>query len=109
MSEPGFRVVVVGNDPEALALAVMDLGLKGHAIVATASEGNGAVDECRLHRPDVLVIDHRMSPGPFGMDVAEQLARELPEMRIIIYSNYQSHELVDRANRIKVRFVPKAT
>lgn len=93
----GRRLVVVDNDPDALDLAVTDLGFEGHDIVGTAREGTTALELCERLTPDVLVIDHRMPPGPWGVEVAERVRREHPDVRVVIYSNYESEELFRRA------------
>lgn len=101
------RVVVADNDPDALELVVTDLQLEGHEIVGAASGGAEAFALVESERPDVVVLDHRMPPGPWGMDVAESIRARHPDVGVIVYSNYQSTELVDRARRLGVRFVPK--
>ena len=104
---PPRRIVVVDNDPDALELVALDLALEGHDIVASALDGVTAlalVDE--LH-PDVLVVDHRMPPGPWGIEVAEQVRRRHPEIDVVLYSNYQSADLIARSRALGAQFVPK--
>lgn len=101
------RIVVVDNDPDALELVVLDLSLEGFDIVGTALDGIEALALVADLEPDVLVIDHRMPPGPNGIDVAARVRREHPATTVILYSNYQSADLLDRARALGVRFVPK--
>jgi len=101
------RVVVVDNDRDALDLVVLDLGLEGHAIVGTALDGDTALALVAELEPDVLVVDHRMPPGPWGIDVAESVRDRFPRTEVVLYSNYQSRDLVRRADEVGVRFVPK--
>jgi len=101
------RIVVVDNDPEALALAVTDLRLEGHEIVGEALDGNAALELVAQTRPDVLVIDHRMPGGPFRVEVAASVRREFPTTRVIVYSNYRSEELIDRVHATGAIFLPK--
>lgn len=101
------RIVVADNDPDALELVVLDLSLEGFDIVGTAL---GGADVLRLVddlRPDVLVIDHRMPPGPNGIDVAAQVRGAHPAIAVILYSNYQSRDLLARSRQLGVQFVPK--
>jgi DNA-binding NarL/FixJ family response regulator len=102
-------VVVADNDPDALDLAVIDLDLEGHDVVGTAREGTTALELCERLTPDVLVVDHRMPPGPWGVDVAEQVRRTHPDMRVVIYSNYQSEELYRRARACGAILLPKGS
>lgn len=101
------RVVVADNDPDALELVVLDLSLEGHDVVGTALDGSTVLELVDRLRPDVLVVDHRMPPGPWGIEVAGQVRRAHPAVEVVVYSNYQSAELLDRAAALGVRFVPK--
>jgi DNA-binding NtrC family response regulator len=99
-------VVVAENDPDALDLALTDLRLEGHDV-------HGAVDAAHAEAlvedlvPDTVVLDHRMPPGETGLSLAERLVVDHPEVRVVIYSNYQSPELSARAAAIGVPFLAK--
>jgi DNA-binding NarL/FixJ family response regulator len=58
-------------------------------------------------RPDVVVLDYRMPPGPNGLEVAGQLRLVRPDLRLVIYSNYQDVQLVRQARALGVLFLPK--
>ena len=100
------RVLVADNDAEALGLAVMDLELEGHTVMG-ALDGESALAMLPEFLPDVVVLDYRMPPGPNGLAVARQLRAERPDLRLVIYSNYQDIDLVRQAAEIGVPFLPK--
>jgi len=81
-------LVVADNDPEALELLVTDFKLEGHNVAGTAFGGDRALELCRELRPDALVVDFRMPPGMNGVQTAQCVHDELPEIRVIIYTNY---------------------
>lgn len=99
-------MLVADNDPDALELAVLDLRLEGHVVVG-APDGTSALQLVGSFHPDVVVLDYRMPPGPTGLDVATRLRAQQPELRVLIYSNYQSVDLVARAAAAGVSFLPK--
>jgi DNA-binding NarL/FixJ family response regulator len=101
------RVVLVDNDPGALELLELDLGLEGHEIVGTAEQGEEGVDLVASVQPDVAVIDYRMPPGIDGLEVARRLRRRTPDVRVLLYSNHVRPELVDEADRIGVQYLRK--
>lgn len=101
-----MRVLVADNDPDALELALLDLRLEGH-VVAGAADGTSALELVATFAPDVVVLDYRMPPGPTGLEIAVRLRAQRPELRVLIYSNYQSVELVARAAAAGVVFLPK--
>ena len=100
------RIVVADNDPDALDLVLTDLRLEGH-LVHGATDADSAETLVASLAPDVVVLDYRMPPGPTGLDLAERLAVDQPDLRVVIYSNYQSLELVRRATDVGVPFLAK--
>jgi CheY-like chemotaxis protein len=102
-----LRIVVADNDPDALELAVTDLSLEGHEIVGVAAGGDEAVELCRRHQPDALVVDYRMPPGPNGLEVAQRVLGELPATRVVVYSNYASARLAAATRRAGADFLAK--
>ena len=102
-----LRVVVADNDAAALELVVTDLTLEGHEVVGTCLDGATALDLCGALRPDVAVIDHRMPPGPHGLEVAQRLATDVPDVRVIVFTNYQDPELVAQIRESGATYLPK--
>jgi AmiR/NasT family two-component response regulator len=106
-SARSLRVVVADNDPGALELVLTDLGLEGHDVVGSCLDGTSALELCVRLRPDVVVLDHRMPPGPHGLEVAQRLATEAPDVRVIVFTNYQDPELVARIRASGATYLPK--
>lgn len=102
-----LRLVVVDNDRHALELACTDLRLEGHDIVGQALDGATALELVAELEPDVLVVDHRMPPGPHGLEVAQQVCAEHPGVRVVVYSNYQDTDLIKAVRRAGAQFLPK--
>ena len=100
------RVLVADNDGDALGLALLDLELEGHT-VAGVTDGDAVLALLGDFAPDVVVLDYRMPPGPTGLAVARQLRQERPDLRLVIYSNYQDVELMRQAAELGVPFLPK--
>lgn len=99
--------MVADNDPDALELAVTDLRLEGHDVVAACHDGTGALEACRALQPDVVVVDHRMPPGPYGAEVAERLAATVPQVRVIVFTNHQDPVLARRVRSCGATYLPK--
>ena len=100
------RVVVVDNDPDALDLLVLDLRLEGHDVVGTALRGEDGIELCRALRPDVLVVDYRMPPGPNGVEVVRAL-RGMEGLRTVVYSNYGGERLRDEIAGLGATYLAK--
>ena len=102
-----MRLVIADNDPDALELAVLDLGLEGHEIVGTASEGTDALAVCERERPDVLVVDYRMPPGMNGVEVARRVLQRQLAGRVVLYTNYSDADVVRAAERAGATYLLK--
>lgn len=100
------RILVADNDAHALELAMLDLRLEGHTVLG-APDAQHLLDLLDGFAPDVVVLDHRMPPGPSGLAVAGQLRADRPQLRVVVYSNYQDIELVRQAAELGVPFLPK--
>ena len=87
-----LRLVVADNDRAVVELLLLDLGLEGHSIVATASNGEDAVRSCEEHQPDVLVVDYRLGPGINGVEVARQVRPS--GLRVVLFTNYVNPTVV---------------
>ena len=104
---PARRVVIADNDPDALELVSTDLRLEGHDIVGSAADGETALRLCRELRPDVLVVDYRMPPGPNGAEVARQMRKELPAVTVVVFTNYDTADIAQLVRRAGARLVLK--
>jgi len=71
-------------------------GLEGVEIVAEASDGRDAVRLAVQYRPDVVVMDIAM-PELNGLEAAEQITKECPEVRVLILSMYGDEAYVAAA------------
>jgi CheY-like chemotaxis protein len=100
------RIVVADNDLDALDLALTDLRLEGHEVYG-ALDAADAETLVGTVSPDVVVLDYRMPPGISGLELAERLLTDDPDLRVVIYSNYQRVELRARAARLGVPFLAK--
>ena len=86
---------------------LVDLDLDGHDVVAVGVDGDAALALCEEHQPDVLVVDHRMPPGPWGLEVARLVRSRFPAIRVIVYSNYREGDLPALTQAAGATFLPK--
>jgi DNA-binding NarL/FixJ family response regulator len=101
------RLVIADNDPEALDLLVTDLKLEGHDVVGTAFGGERALELCNALHPDALVVDFRMPPGPNGVETASQLHAQLPDIRVVLYTNYINATVASGARKAGAILIEK--
>jgi DNA-binding NarL/FixJ family response regulator len=94
MQVPVIRVVVV--DDHALHRDGTRQILEAHddlQVVGDADSGELALALVNELRPDVVLLDIRL-PGMNGIDVTRRLARDHPDVRVIMVSAYDEDEYV---------------
>ena len=62
------------------AVLTLDSGIE---IVAEAEDGAAVVEQYRLHRPDVVLLDLRM-PAVDGLTALKKLRQEFPDARVLV-------------------------
>lgn len=65
------KVLIADDEPDILEILKYNLERAGYQ-VATAKDGNEALDKAKLHHPDLIVLD-MMMPKKTGMEVLELL------------------------------------
>ena len=65
-------------------------------VVGEAGDGREVLNLVKLHRPDVVLMDITM-PGLNGLEAAERMAKEFPDVRVIILSMHNNEEYYWRA------------
>ena len=81
-----FKIVVVDDEPNitnTLCKILRDAGYPAFA----AYEAEGAMMLCRHHAPALLISDVNM-PGISGIELAQQVFREMPACQIILFSGH---------------------
>jgi signal transduction histidine kinase len=71
-------------------------------LVAEASNGREAIQQFRLHRPDVTLMDLQM-PGMGGLDAIAAIRAEFPEASIIVLTTYAGDAQAQRAMQAGAR------
>ena len=83
-----IRILTVDDHPllregiAALVNAESDMKL-----IAEASNGEEAIEQFRLHRPDVTLMDLQM-PAMNGIEAVTRIRAEFPDARIIVLTTY---------------------
>jgi two-component system, NarL family, response regulator LiaR len=95
------RLRVVIADPDRLARRSICGSLQqdgGFDVCAEAKDGLEAIDLAAHHRPDLLVMEIAL-PVVGGISVCREITTRVPDVRIVMFSIAQDHEVQVRALR----------
>ena len=92
-----IRVLTVDDHPLILeGIASVLSGEQDLALVAEAANGEEAIRQFRIHRPDVTLMDLQM-PGTNGLEAILAIRREFPASRFVVLTTYQGDVQAIRA------------
>jgi DNA-binding NarL/FixJ family response regulator len=92
-----IRVLIVDDHPVVrLGLRTMLESEENISVIGMAGSGKEALTEVQKFQPDVVLMDLRM-PEMEGADAIAALRRVLPDIRILVLTNYEADEYVLRA------------
>jgi len=98
-----IRIVLVDDHPllrQGIAALVADQ--PDMELIAEASNGREAVEQFRIHLPDVLLMDLQM-PDMNGIDAMIAIRTEFPEARFIVLTTYAGDVQIMRALKAGAR------
>ncbi len=108
MSSAPSKTLLIVDDSRVSRMMIRTLVVKHRPdwTILEAASGDEALGMVAQSVPDHITMDINM-PGVLGTDVAEQIAREHPSLRMVLFSaNVQgSHQA--RAGAMGVKFVAK--
>lgn len=92
------RIVIAEDEP----IACMDLSETlrelGCEVVGTAADGFDAVELCREHRPDIVLMDVNM-PVFDGLSAAETIIKEELAGCVVLLTAFSDSSMIERAKR----------
>ena len=89
-----IRLVVADDVPVFREMVVCALELEDDLeVVGQASNGSDAVEACRQHQPDVIILDVEM-PRMNGVEATRQIVANCPNTRVVILTAFEDDGLI---------------
>ncbi len=94
-------IIVADDEPISRMDITEILEGEGHRILGEAADGFDAVELCRKHRPDIVLMDIKM-PLLDGLKAARMIREERLAKAILLLTAYSGKEFVNQAKEIGV-------
>ena len=93
MGDQPHKILIADDEPDIVEIVSYNLKKEGFEVF-TAADGNAALQQARLHHPDLIILDIMM-PGKTGVEVC-QILRTQPEFAqtLIIFLTAVSDETI---------------
>jgi DNA-binding NarL/FixJ family response regulator len=98
----GVRLMIVDDDPGIRQALRMLAKACGAEVLAEADNGRTAIEQAEIYRPEMMLLDVSM-PVMGGFPAAKYLREHLPELQIILVSQYNQKAYAEEALEIGVR------
>lgn len=101
--EGAITVLLVDDHPVVRSgLRMLIETLEGFVVVGEAADGEAAVREVQVHRPDVAVMDVLM-PGVDGVEATRRITRTVPGTAVLVLSMAEDDDVVFAAMQAGAR------
>lgn len=89
------KVLLVEDDHFIRATLSALIAQKGFAVVGVVDTADEALHIQKIHKPEVVIADLDLGPGPNGIDIATALRLENPQLGVIILTSFSDPRLAD--------------
>ena len=90
----------VDDEIELLHAHIIFLEKKGYDVI-TVSNGTDAIDECRKHNFDLVLLDEMM-PGISGLETLQQIKEILPATPVVMVTKSEEENIMEQAIGSKI-------
>ena len=101
--EENYKILLVDDEEEVRTSIIrkIDWEKTGFTVIGDAENGRDALEKIELLEPDVVLTDIRM-PYMDGLELAAELHRSRPSIRLVIFSGYDDFEYAKQAIRLDI-------
>ncbi len=91
-----LRVLIADDHPLFRMGLRYALAAQGFEVVAEAADGKEALELCRLHRPQAVLMDVKM-PNLDGIEACKRLKAAFPEILVVMLTTFEEPAIVQAA------------
>jgi CheY-like chemotaxis protein len=94
------RILIVEDDPDALATLVSWMKSQRGWDIRSAQSGKAALELSRTFKPDVLIADYSLQDEVNGVDVIAQVKADSARVRCVLVTGMLRKALLEGVERI---------
>lgn len=91
-----MKVIIIDDDPLVVESLKTILGVEKIEIPAVGYNGTQAVEQYKIHKPNIVLMDIRMK-NMSGMEAAQKILEIDPQARILLITTFQDQEYIQKA------------
>lgn len=88
-----MKIIIIDDDPVVVDALQMITEASGVEVIGTGNDGNKAFELYENLKPDVVLMDIRMSPVN-GMEATGRIMDKYPDARILLVTTFQDEEYI---------------
>ncbi len=98
-----YKILLVDDEEEVRTSIIkkIDWEKTGFTVIGDAENGKDALEKIELLEPDVVLTDIRM-PYMGGLELAAELRRLRPSIKVVIFSGYDDFEYAKQAMQLNI-------
>lgn len=96
-----YTVIIIDDEPITRLDFVEMLEENGYNVVAQGADGFDAVELCKKHKPDIVLMDIKM-PVFDGISASENIIKEDLAGCVVLLTAYSDKEFIEKAKRIGI-------
>lgn len=96
MTNKSLQVVVADDEPITRMDLKEYLQCEGYLVVAEAADGIDAIEACKAHRPDLVLMDIKM-PLLDGISCAQIITEENYADTVVLITAYSEFDMIEKA------------
>lgn len=100
MTTKNGYILWIDDEIELLKAHIIFLQKKGY-VVSTVSNGSDAIEECRQHTFDLILLDEMM-PGLTGLDTLQRIKEIQPQTPVVMVTKSEEENIMDQAIGSKI-------
>jgi DNA-binding NarL/FixJ family response regulator len=96
-----MKILIADDHPFTLMGTKMYVESLGYQVQDTCSNGIAALNQIKIHRPDIAILDINM-PGATGLEILAKIAKDKAKTKVILLTMHKERSIFKKASELGV-------